>query len=600
MTDTPTIRARIDGSALKRVTRSYSAALADIFNETLQNARRAGATRVRATLEGAGCFDRYGISIADDGEGVSDPSVLLSFGENGWDQALVEREDAAGMGMLSLARRGCAVLSRPRAPGGDPAGAKTSAGFRVELEPAHFLGEAEAEVHPAGDAPLPHGTVVSFLAEQHENAHRIREALEAAARHFPLPVWFEHRPHTPAGGEALRRRGFLDGAVRAEWWRGVALGVFKNSRRAGFNDPDLNFHGLTLNIRLPGADTARGANWSVAADVENCPDLELVLPARKEAVETPFLAQLREAARLAAFRAMAADPDPRPSFETWNKAREAGIDIAPPPAELVPWLPGIANMDDWREAPKPQGLEAADALVIAHDPDPPEAQAFWRAARRGGIHGRLFEMDRRLEGFGWYDALPRVTGIATEITVDGRTETLEAFNKRHRGGEPMPQRPESIRFLAAVETPRGAERETALPADLAFAGEDWCWIDDARPLVTPDSGIDPQTLADLLRNAYFSPSDDCEADSWETQQRDFERDALHLATRLLVSDDEARKRTIADTVARELFWLIPANRGADIAVRGRDVAVKLLDPETETEAESGPGPETGPGEGPQP
>ena len=596
MTDTPTIRARIDGSALKRVTRSYSATLPDIFNETLQNARRAGATRVRASLEGPGCFDRYGISIADDGEGVSDPSVLLSFGQNGWDEALIEREDAAGMGMLSLARRGCAVLSRPRAAGGDSAGAKTSAGFRVELEPAHFLGEAEAEIHPAEDAPLPHGTVVSFRAEQHENAHRIREALEAAARHFPLPVWFEHRPHTPAGGEPLPRRPFLDGAVHTERWRGVVFGVFKNSRRAGFNDPDLNFHGLTLNVRLPGADTAHGANWNVAADVENCPDLELVLPARKEAVETPFLAELREAARVAVFRAMAEDPDPRPSFETWKKAKDAGIDIAPPPAELVPWLPGIANVDDWREAPKPEALEAADALVVARDPDPPEAQAFWRAARRNGIHGRLFEMDRRLEGFGWYDALPRVARIDTEITLDGRTETLEAFNKRHRGGKPMPQRPESIRFRAAVETPGGAESETALPADLAFAGEDWCWIEDARPLVTPDSGIDPQTLADLLRNAYFSPSDDCEADSWETQLRDFERDALHLATRLLVSDDEARKRTIADTVARELFWLIPAGRGADIAVRGRDVSVKLLDPEADTNAEA----ETDPGEEPQP
>jgi len=263
-------------------------------------------------------------------------------------------------------------------------------------------------------------------------------------------------------------------------------------------------------------------------------------------------------------------------------------------------LPGTANVDDWREAPKPEPADPADALVVARDPDPPEAQAFWRAARRGGIHGRLFEMDRRLEGFGWYDALPRMADIATEITVDGRTETLEAFNKRHRGGKPMPRRPESIRFLAAVETPGGGQSEIALPADLAFAGDDCCWIEDARPLVTPDSGIDPQTLADLLRNAYFSPSDDCEADSWETQLRDFERDALHLATRLLVSDDEARRRTIADTVARELFWLIPAGRGADIAVRGRDVAVKLFDLEPETEVESEPAPETGPGEGPQP
>ena len=36
----------------------------------------------------------------------------------------------------------------------------------------------------------------------------------------------------------------------------------------------------------------------------NCPGLELVLPARKEAVETPFLEEMREAARTAVYRAM--------------------------------------------------------------------------------------------------------------------------------------------------------------------------------------------------------------------------------------------------------------------------------------------------------
>ncbi len=589
MVSTSKIRARIDGSALKRVTRTFSATLADIFGETLQNARRASAREVRVTLDGPGTFDRYGIAITDDGEGVSDPSVLLSFGQNGWDEALVKREDAAGMGMLSLARRGCVVLSRPRQTE-DESGADS--GFRVELKPAHFLGEAEVEVHPAEDAPFLHGTVVSFLAEQHENAHNIRTALEGAARHYPLPVSFEHQPHTPAGGELLPRRAFLDGAVHTERWRGLVFGVFKNNPRIGFGDPDLNFYGLTLNVRLPAADTAHGASWYVAADVENCPKLELVLPARKEAVETPFLAEMREAARVAAFRAMAADPDPRPSFDTWRKAGEAGIDIAPPPAELVPWLPGIANVDDYREALKPEALSLKEALVVECDPEPPEAQAFWRAARRNNFHERLFEADRRLAGFAWYDALPRVTHVEAEITAEGRTDTLKDFSERHRGGGPMPQRPDSIRFRITVETPGEKKSEIALSADLAFAGDDWCWIEDARPLVTPESDIDPQTLANLLRNAYFSPSDDCEADSWETQERDFEQNALHLATRLLVSDDEARRRTIAEVVARELFWLIP--RGADIVVRGRDVKVTLLGPETDADSAS----ETGPGDSP--
>ena len=45
------IRARVGDSAIDKVTRLFSAGLADIFTETLQNSRRGGANRVTATIE---------------------------------------------------------------------------------------------------------------------------------------------------------------------------------------------------------------------------------------------------------------------------------------------------------------------------------------------------------------------------------------------------------------------------------------------------------------------------------------------------------------------------------------------------------------------
>ena len=112
------------------------------------------------------------------------------------------------------------------------------------------------------------------------------------------------------------------------------------------------------------------APGTVRADVGDCPDLELVLPARKEAVENAFLNEMREAGRLAIYRAMAAAPEPRPAFEDWKRARAAGIDIAPPPAQLRPWRPSFADVDDWCEPPK---LAVPDhgALVIECDPNRP-------------------------------------------------------------------------------------------------------------------------------------------------------------------------------------------------------------------------------------
>ena len=127
------------------------------------------------------------------------------------------------MGMLSLARRGCAVSSRSRTPNGE-----TAPGWRVELAPEHFLGEAAAEVQSEDAAPWPHGTAVSFRATETETAEAVRRAVETVARHYPLPVVFEDVPNTPVGGEQIERRAFLDGALHAEQWRGLVFGVFKD------------------------------------------------------------------------------------------------------------------------------------------------------------------------------------------------------------------------------------------------------------------------------------------------------------------------------------------------------------------------------------
>ena len=566
---------------MKRVTRVYAATLADIFAETLQNSRRAGAARVRISVstptarpdEIAATTGEtpLTVTISDDGAGIADPAVLLSFGENGWDDALVRREDAAGFGFASLARRNCAVSSRLRSPEGE-----LVPGWRVALEPEHFLGEVEAEVHADDEAPYPYGTAVSFEAS--EAIAAIRNAAENAARHYPLPVVFEDAPKTiPPVREELPRRAFLDGAVHAEPWQGLVFGIFRN-RHDGYRDPDLNFFGLTLTVGLPTVEAVHGATWSVLADVDDCPNLELVLPARKEAVENDFLTEMRAAARLAIYRAMAADPSPHPAFEDWTRARDAGIDIALPPAVLRPWRPSVADCNDWRE-PGKLADAGHDALVMGCDPEPPEGQALWRAAERAGVASQLFEADRRLEGYGWYDALDRVTEITVRVAdADGKWMALDAYplpEASRAPAAPLPARPAGIRFGLAIRLASGPARTLDVPADLVFAGEAWSWIDEATPLVTEDSALQPHQLAALLMAGFFSPSDDADSDSWETQRNRFEEDALHLATRLLLSDDEACRASIAEAVRRELVWFAPRDRTVDIRIRRPDVTVTL-------------------------
>ena len=556
------VRARVHDGAIARVTRFFNAALPDVFTELLQNARRAGADRIAVSTEGEGGAIR--VTVADDGAGIADPAVLLSFGETGWDAGVAEVEDAAGMGLYSLARRGCAVSSRRRVPGGDPV-----SGWRLALKPEHFLGEAEAVAVPDDRAPYPHGTAIAFTAP--EPLEAIEAALAGAARHHPLPVAFD--------GETVKRRAFLDGARHSEVWRGIVFGIFRN-RYESCNAPDLNFHGLTLCIGLPRIDTVSGGVWSARADVLSCPELALVLPARKEAVETPFLAELREAACRAVYRAMAAaDPVPRVAHGDWERARDAGIVLPEPPAELRPWRPGLADVEDWCRSPPFFAPVGGDALVMAVDPDPQDAQAFHRAACRTGIADRLFEADTRFEGYGWYDALARVRGIHAAVAAGGVTHPLDAL-RAMAGYEPdepgFPEafvRPDAIHWHLDVVRGDGPPERIAVPADLAFAGEASAWVAGARPLVTAASDLAPEELAELLRAGFFSPSDDTDADSWETQRDRFDEEALHVALTLLCSEDEARRRTIAEAVAREVLWAVPPDRDVRIDIRKRKVEV---------------------------
>ena len=564
------IRARVHDGAIDRVTRFFDATLAGAFIELIQNARRAGATRMGVVTEAIPEAETTGgirVTVTDDGNGIADPAVLLSFGESGWDEDIARREDPAGIGVYALSKRGCTVSSRARGPLLDLA-----PGWRVALTPGCFLGKEEAAVVET-DAPWPHGTVISFVA--HETLPTIEGALAGAARHCPLPVTFN--------GETLERKAFLDGAVHAETWRGLAFGVFRD-RLSGFNTSDLNFHGLTLAVRLPSVEAVEGGTFSVRADIHSCPELELVLPARKEAVQTPFLDEMRKASRLAIYRAMAAAvPAPRIARKDHERAADAGIALPEPPAELRRWKPGTADFDDWRDVP-PFAPVGTDSLVMAVDPETPDAQAFWRAAERARIAGRLFEGDTRFEGYAWYDALARVRDLRIDIARAGVTHPLDALRVPDRdssdpatapGVPDTLDRPDAIHMHVHILRGNEPPETMTVPADIAFVGEDGAWIADARPLVTGDSHLTPVQLKQLLHASYFSPSDDADSDSYDTQSARFDEDAMHMALKLLATEDEARKHTIAEAVWREIFWVMPRDREVSIKVSGGKVAVEF-------------------------
>ncbi len=560
-----TIRASIHESTLSRVPRMFSAQIPDILSETLQNARRAGSTAVNITVQRrpAHSGHHHIVTITDDGAGIDDPAVLLTYGRNGWDARLVDREDAAGMGFLSLARSGCIVTSRPRT-----ASARFFPGWTVRLTPDHFTGKQDATVSSCEDAPWPSGTAISFATTEHPAT--IRQAIENAALYYPLPVTLKGLFDPAAPASVLPSKPFLDGSIHREEWRGIEFGVFLDNFHRS-RDPNINFHGHTLTANLPAVHSIGPGTWTVRADIQDCPHLQLVLPARKEVVSNPFYARVRDAALLAVYRAMAAHPDPRPTYADWTRARSLGIHIAPPPARLRPWRPSPADPYGRNDLPDPCSLPQ-DAIIVDFDPEPQLAQTFWRAADRAGIQDRLFDANTHLCGYAWYDSLPRIARIDIDILTDDRTYALDEFPLAKL---PRDNRPRAIRQHLCIGAPDGDSTRFTIPADIAFAGEAYSDIHDCAPIVAADSDIQPCVLTDLIYEAYFSFNDDSGDDSWDTQKAAFERDAMHLATRILCSEDEATIAAIHQAIATDVLWLTSKGRAVTITIRDSRISVTL-------------------------
>ena len=100
-----TIQAMVNPRLLTKANRLFTGTLQGRIIEILQNARRAGATKVEITNQ-----DGH-VTVKDDGKGIGDFSKLLDMGGSGWDDALESSEDPAGVGLFCLAPRQVTIRS---------------------------------------------------------------------------------------------------------------------------------------------------------------------------------------------------------------------------------------------------------------------------------------------------------------------------------------------------------------------------------------------------------------------------------------------------------------------------------------------------------
>ena len=615
--------AQINQSMLSRISRFFDSGLPDIFSELLQNARRAGATRVNVSLE----TDTNTIRFSDNGSGISDPKVLLDYGANGWDENTVTREDAAGMGFLCLANRNPVISSRTDLLHRD--------GFCLTLTNEQFTGDLPAEPQSLGalmlECPISSdpvrlsrqrsGTRIDFELTHEElspdpgmrNATELESrlfhrALANAARYSPLEIYCE--------GFELEREDFLANAIHLESWEGVHIGIFVDHGHQRYRDPELNYYGNTVSgVCLPYLNPVADISRYARIDVVGCPKLKMVLPARREIIKNDFLNELHAHVRTVLLRSLESVPCNSLAYQDYRDALQLGINVQPAAPRLSQWKPEYC---DCQTSPGVRtstiNVEGENSLIIDLS-EPSTTQVLHHAVQNSPDidETQLFSPNYRLAGYDWYDAIPQVRGVAAHITVDGNTYhhagayshgrvydfaapgddtiPIDQYVNRNSNGSVVDDI--QLHLYTAIDESghcRAADDGgtyhynvvKTLPADIYFLQEDTVDMyvpDSICPLVRRGLDVNTNELVDLTEYAYFEYlSDGSDSDSFDTQRRDFRQIVTAMFWDLVLDPQESLQRRI-ETQIRNLAWRLPPNC-PDIVVRftGPNVpSIEILD-----------------------
>ena len=608
----PEIRASVDDAALSRVTHFFNGTLTDIVTELCQNARRAGASLI--AIE-----SRDGeLRIRDDGRGIANPAMLLRFGGSEWDPGTADRESPAGMGIYSLAGVVSTITSRS---------ANHDRAWGVTLMPRHYRGEIPAPILDAADNATARlgatGCEVVMVLDQIEpdkydrREERLERRIEAAVRYLDIPVTFNGKPVT--------QEDFLTGTEKVETVDGLRIGIGRPGKlnrpnptsRFRSHSSNTNVFGQQVTTPLPTVKTLNDS-WSVLIDVVDCPDLKVVLPARKEIVENDFSRRLHRTCERLILKHLAETGEPV-SFDMGARAAELGVTIPPPEMRLERWFPRTAD-DGGTQPPSPYksnerttpgtngiiveasamhgdtgetGQMIAHAIGMDEDGDGTRSDA--------GI--TLFRNHPSLEGYPAYECLPKLTDVRALYTdADGAErdirdhkvpEELAAKVKIHwsnPGTSPaVLPRVKRITVEATIaHTEDGRKIESTRRWDIPFA-----FMTDEPPdtttiLVTEDADkrITPEKLAEYLTDAYYSPNEetvdhDEKIDEYRSQMTD-------IAMAVLGDDDDRRKAMLAEKIAWPLREYAPKDKTTLIRVI---YTVESRWPMAEIEFTNPPGPD---------
>ncbi len=291
-----TIQATVNPRLLTKANRLFTGTLQGRIIEILQNARRAGATRVEITNSNGW------ITVRDNGEGIDDFQRLLDLGGSGWDDSLEASEDPAGVGLFCLAPREVTIRSR---------------GQIAVIHKDGWTGEA---VRIITDPEPCEGTVLAFQDEPWTSSEVDRNAVFTG---MDVTVDGTACPREPFASD--QATAYPDLGCRIEvreytdlhpWHRSCHRGHYGDNVLVNFHGQVVPFHHCPLSehhlhflIDMTGEPTG----------------IRLMLPARTCLVQNESYQALLVAMELEAFRYLQHRGHHRLAYKEYLRARQLGI-----------------------------------------------------------------------------------------------------------------------------------------------------------------------------------------------------------------------------------------------------------------------------------
>ncbi len=532
-----TIQATVNMRLLNKASRLFTGQLDGRIIEVLQNARRAGATRVEITnAEGQ-------VTVRDNGHGIEDFSKVLDMGGLGWDEALEVSEDPAGVGLFCLAPREVTIRSN---------------GKRVTIGGDGWTG---APVNVTDDEPVP-GTVLEFHDEDWSSSAVMINAVFSGMQvtvdgsDCPiLPFLSDKAAHYPELGCRIEVRQEQD------------LNPWHHSckrERWAYNNSLVNFHGQVVAF---DCHPVKEHHLHFLVDMTGEPTgIRLMLPARTCLVENEELDRLRAAMELEAYRYLQQREKHRLPYEQYLRAGSLGIVLPEAePAYRVGTLTG--------DAPEPIPVPMPDDFPLTRcyrlDPDFPGQQTDGANIHLLGALGRFdvpfvpVEISKAYDGYSWAN-LPRIGKVELEVGKVLQESWMWC-------GKLVCV--DSLRIAAHTSDGRVFRSPVCMAMKVMNWEKDRPWGDE-EVLVTPEARERLGTTDILYHLGGYSD----EGDTWDTQEASFAEELDRFWSQL-VGPDENFRRTVLSTLDGQRDWkAMTVFADGRIKLRFKDGSAKHIRP----------------------